>query len=150
MTPVNPRKLNGLYHHDMEIGGDAKTIDEFLNKEFTETKYLDEYKSIDEFEKVFWENPHLRKQIYGFSFDEKNKLFKDTCNIWNIGKLNDLLQNIRQLYGLTSKGVNNSSLIFGQTASTFCIHTYRRLELTSYKLFTLWLTENLVCYFDYC
>lgn len=123
MTPLNQQKSNGLYHHDMEIGGDPKTVAEFLNMEFTETSYLKKIESIDQFEEAFWKKPHMRTQIYGFSFNEKNKLFKRNCSIWNIDQLNDLLQNIRNLYGLMSKGVNKSSLIFGQIGSTFCIHT---------------------------
>lgn len=123
MTPINHNKINGLYHHDIELAGDPKTVDEYLNIEWIETEFLKEYKSVDEFEKFFWNNPHLRSQIYGFSFNQKHKIFKTECNIWNIGKLNDVLQNIRQLNGIMSKGVNNSSLIFGQTGASFCIHT---------------------------
>lgn len=57
------------------------------------------------------------------TFDSKTKLFKENHSSWNVGRLGDILQSIRDNLRIESKGVNRSSLIIGQTGAAFPIHT---------------------------
>lgn len=74
MKPVP--KVAGLYEHLPKGNLAPMSLKSYLKVVWDETKQLMGIKDVDKFEEVFWRNPSARTQIYGFTFDDKKRLFK--------------------------------------------------------------------------
>ncbi|KAI6657992.1 hypothetical protein LOD99_15707 [Oopsacas minuta] len=94
-------------------------------KSFRKLTLSDEYKSpktqdIDELERKYWKNVTFNQVIYGA--DVSGTLFDSDVNIWNISKLDSILQEIPRETGIKIPGVCTAYLYFGMWRSTFGWH----------------------------
>lgn len=79
------------------------------------------HKTHDELERIFWKNIFTNPSIYGA--DVSGSLYDDDVEEFNLTRLNTILDNIGQDYGVTIQGVNTAYLYFGMWKSSFCWHT---------------------------
>lgn len=107
MTPIE------FFEKSKEFILDKDSIDVF-NPKRDATK-----EELDDFEKILFKDFHLRKQIYGTSFEET--LFTPGQISWNLRKL--VKENELYLCGASSEGVTVPMLIFSAGGSTFILHT---------------------------
>ena len=74
-----------------------------------------------EMDRLFWKNIFTNPSIYGA--DVPGTLFDDDFEPFNLTRLNTILDNIQDDYGVTIQGVNTTYLYFGMWKSSFCWHT---------------------------
>ncbi|XP_038075138.1 lysine-specific demethylase 4A-like isoform X2 [Patiria miniata] len=75
----------------------------------------------DDLERKYWKNITYNPPIY--AADISGSLYSKGCNIWNINKLNTLLDVIEEEQGVKIEGVNTAYLYFGMWKTTFAWHT---------------------------
>lgn len=75
----------------------------------------------DDLERKFWKNLTYISPIYGA--DVPGTLTDSDCKIFNINKLNTILDMINQTYNVEIKGVNTAYLYFGMWKASFAWHT---------------------------
>lgn len=79
------------------------------------------HKTHDELERIFWKNIFTKPSIYGA--DVSGSLYDEDVDEFNLTRLNTILDNIGEDYGVTIQGVNTAYLYFGMWKSSFCWHT---------------------------
>lgn len=79
------------------------------------------HKTHDELERIFWKNIFTNPSIYGA--DVSGSLYDDDVEEFNLTRLNTILDDIGNDYGVTIQGVNTAYLYFGMWKSSFCWHT---------------------------
>jgi len=72
-------------------------------------------------DRLFWKNIFTNPSIYGA--DVSGTLYDPDVEEFNLTKLNTILDNIQDDYGVTIQGVNTTYLYFGMWKSSFCWHT---------------------------
>lgn len=79
------------------------------------------HQSPEELERIFWKNIFTKPSIYGA--DVSGTLYDDDVEEFNLTRLNTILDNIGEDYGVTIQGVNTTYLYFGMWKTSFCWHT---------------------------
>lgn len=91
-------------------------------KKLAETKHPTPVHTTEaEIDRIFWKNIFTNPSIYGA--DVPGTLYDDDCDEFNLTRLNTILDNIQDDYGVTIQGVNTTYLYFGMWKSSFCWHT---------------------------
>lgn len=79
------------------------------------------HQSPEELERIFWKNIFTNPSIYGA--DVPGTLYDDDIEEFNLTRLNTILDNISEDYGVAIPGVNTTYLYFGMWKTSFCWHT---------------------------
>lgn len=125
MNITNPIKQkvegeSGLYQQYNLVEKKKISVRNF--KKLAEDKYTTpEHSSYDDLERIFWKNVFIQPSIYGA--DVSGSLFDDDVEQFNLTKLNTILDNIGDDYGVTIPGVNTAYLYFGMWKTAFSWHT---------------------------
>uniref|UniRef100_H2Z698 [histone H3]-trimethyl-L-lysine(9) demethylase n=1 Tax=Ciona savignyi TaxID=51511 RepID=H2Z698_CIOSA len=79
------------------------------------------HESYEELERMYWKNLSFNPPIYGA--DISGSLYDKDVSVWNVAKLNTLLDIIEMDSGVKIEGVNTAYLYFGMWKTTFAWHT---------------------------
>uniref|UniRef100_A0A674EN46 [histone H3]-trimethyl-L-lysine(9) demethylase n=1 Tax=Salmo trutta TaxID=8032 RepID=A0A674EN46_SALTR len=95
-------------------------------REFRKTANSDKfcsprYADFEELERKYWKKVTFNPPIYGA--DVNGTLYDPDVTVWNIGKLNTILDTVEHANGITIEGVNTPYLYFGMWKTTFAWHT---------------------------
>lgn len=91
-------------------------------KKLAEEKYCTpEFTDFSDLERTFWKNVFTQPSIYGA--DVPGSLYDDDVEEFNLTRLDTILDNIGEDYGVTIQGVNTAYLYFGMWKTSFCWHT---------------------------
>uniref|UniRef100_A0A6F9DFV9 [histone H3]-trimethyl-L-lysine(9) demethylase n=1 Tax=Phallusia mammillata TaxID=59560 RepID=A0A6F9DFV9_9ASCI len=79
------------------------------------------HESYEELERMYWKNITFNPPIYGA--DISGSLYDKDVDVWNVARLNTLLDVIEMDSGVKIEGVNTAYLYFGMWKTTFAWHT---------------------------
>jgi hypothetical protein len=99
-----------------ESNGNVKDQDDWagFDYRFNDEEYSD--KRCNELEKTYWRSLTYSSAMYGA--DMPGSLFDDSCTIWNVAHLDNILNNLK----IQIPGVNTAYLYCGMWKSTFAWH----------------------------
>lgn len=110
----------GLYQQLNEEGKKKMLVRNF--KKMAENKHpTPMHTDNKDLDRLFWRSIFANPSIYGA--DVPGTLYDDDCDRFNLTKLNTILDNIQDDYGVTIQGVNTTYLYFGMWKSSFSWHT---------------------------
>lgn len=125
MTIMNPIRQevtgeSGLYQQLNLVHKTRMSVRSFMR--LAEEKHnTPVHQSPEELERIFWKNIFTKPSIYGA--DVSGTLYDDDVDEFNLTRLNTILDNIGEDYGVTIQGVNTTYLYFGMWKTSFCWHT---------------------------
>uniref|UniRef100_F6XFJ7 [histone H3]-trimethyl-L-lysine(9) demethylase n=1 Tax=Ciona intestinalis TaxID=7719 RepID=F6XFJ7_CIOIN len=79
------------------------------------------HENYEELERMYWKNISFNPPIYGA--DISGSLYDRGVDVWNVARLNTLLDIIEMDSGVKIEGVNTAYLYFGMWKTTFAWHT---------------------------
>ncbi|CAK8685556.1 unnamed protein product [Clavelina lepadiformis] len=97
------------------------TVKEFRRMNNTSRYEPPFHESYEELERIYWKNITFNAPIYGA--DISGSLYDKNVNVWNIARLETLLDVIENDSGVKIEGVNTAYLYFGMWKTTFAWHT---------------------------
>ncbi|XP_078488525.1 lysine-specific demethylase 4C [Ciona intestinalis] len=99
----------------------AMTVKEF--RRLTNTVRFEPpfHENYEELERMYWKNISFNPPIYGA--DISGSLYDRGVDVWNVARLNTLLDIIEMDSGVKIEGVNTAYLYFGMWKTTFAWHT---------------------------
>lgn len=104
------------------IFGKTTTAKKYKELVASETNMPPNCDDHNELHRLFWEELDKSVAIYGS--DVNWSFFDETCKIWNMNDLPNILQKgIKEDYGMELGGITNPYLYFGSWKSTFPWHT---------------------------
>ncbi|PIK58173.1 putative lysine-specific demethylase 4C [Apostichopus japonicus] len=109
----------GLYTQ-YNIQKKAMTVEEY-RKLANSSKYCPTNFDYEDLERKYWKNITYNPPIYGA--DISGSIYDKGWKIWNINRLNTILDLIEEEEGVKIEGVNTAYLYFGMWKTTFAWHT---------------------------
>ncbi|KAL5486400.1 hypothetical protein EMCRGX_G018870 [Ephydatia muelleri] len=97
------------------------TFDEFAQMACSDKYKAPNAKNYDELERKYWKNVTFNQPLYGA--DIQGSLTDPAVDVWNINRLDTILDTVAKEYGVSIPGVNTSYLYFGMWKATFAWHT---------------------------
>ncbi|EDW58766.1 probable lysine-specific demethylase 4A [Drosophila virilis] len=97
------------------------TLRQFMEKANSELHQTPRHFDYDDLERKYWKNITYISPLY--AADVKGTLSDEDLNVWNIGRLDTILNLVNTDYGIEIDGVNTAYLYFGMWKSSFAWHT---------------------------
>lgn len=97
------------------------TLRQFMEKANSELHQTPRHTDYDDLERKYWKNITYISPLY--AADVKGSLSDEDLDVWNIGRLDTILNLVNTDYGIEIDGVNTAYLYFGMWKSSFAWHT---------------------------
>ncbi|KAH8372668.1 hypothetical protein KR009_002381 [Drosophila setifemur] len=97
------------------------TLRQFMDKANSELHQTPRHFDYEDLERKYWKNITYISPLY--AADVKGSLSDDDLNVWNIGRLDTILNLVNTDYNIIIDGVNTAYLYFGMWKSSFAWHT---------------------------
>ncbi|EDW01194.1 probable lysine-specific demethylase 4A [Drosophila grimshawi] len=97
------------------------TLRQFMEKANSELHQTPRHINYDDLERKYWKNITYISPLY--AADIKGTLSDEDLDVWNIGRLDTILNLVNTDYGIEIDGVNTAYLYFGMWKSSFAWHT---------------------------
>jgi len=97
------------------------TLRQFMEKANSELHQTPRHYDYDDLERKYWKNVTYVSPLY--AADIKGTLSDEDLDVWNIGRLDTILNLVNTDYGIEIDGVNTAYLYFGMWKSSFAWHT---------------------------
>ncbi|KAM8713023.1 hypothetical protein ACLKA7_013353 [Drosophila subpalustris] len=97
------------------------TLRQFMEKANSELHQTPRHIDYDDLERKYWKNITYIAPLY--AADVKGTLSDEDLDVWNIGRLDTILNLVNTDYGIEIDGVNTAYLYFGMWKSSFAWHT---------------------------
>ncbi|ALC42738.1 Kdm4A [Drosophila busckii] len=112
---------HGLYQQINIQQRRQMTLRQFMEKANSELHQTPRHIDYDDLERKYWKNITYISALY--AADVKGTLSDDDLDVWNIGRLDTILNLVNTDYGIEIDGVNTAYLYFGMWKSSFAWHT---------------------------
>ncbi|XP_075164890.1 lysine demethylase 4A [Haematobia irritans] len=99
----------------------SMTLRQFKDLADSERYQTPKHFDYDDLERKYWKNVTYIAPLYGA--DIKGSLSDSDLNVWNIDRLETILDYVNRDYGIEIDGVNTAYLYFGMWKSSFAWHT---------------------------
>ncbi|EDX06088.1 probable lysine-specific demethylase 4A [Drosophila simulans] len=97
------------------------TLRQFMEKANSELHQTPRHFDYDDLERKYWKNITYISPLY--AADVKGSLSDEELDVWNIGRLDTILNLVNTDYNIIIDGVNTAYLYFGMWKSSFAWHT---------------------------
>ncbi|EDW32543.1 GL10386 [Drosophila persimilis] len=97
------------------------TLRQFMEKANSELHSTPRHIDYDDLERKYWKNVTYVSPLY--AADVQGTLSDEELDVWNIGRLDTVLNLVNTDYNITIDGVNTAYLYFGMWKSSFAWHT---------------------------
>uniref|UniRef100_A0A0B4K7U3 [histone H3]-trimethyl-L-lysine(9) demethylase n=1 Tax=Drosophila melanogaster TaxID=7227 RepID=A0A0B4K7U3_DROME len=97
------------------------TLRQFMEKANSELHQTPRHFDYDDLERKYWKNITYISPLY--AADVKGSLSDEDLDVWNIGRLDTILNLVNTDYNIIIDGVNTAYLYFGMWKSSFAWHT---------------------------
>ncbi|EDW74538.2 uncharacterized protein Dwil_GK21350 [Drosophila willistoni] len=97
------------------------TLRQFMEKANSELHQTPKHFDYDDLERKYWKNITYVSPLY--AADIKGSLSDEDLDVWNIGRLDTILNLVNTDYNIIIDGVNTAYLYFGMWKSSFAWHT---------------------------
>ncbi|TDG48942.1 hypothetical protein AWZ03_004626 [Drosophila navojoa] len=112
---------HGLYQQINIQQRRQMTLRQFMEKANSELHQTPKHFDYDDLERKYWKNITYISPLY--AADVKGTLSDEDLDVWNIGRLDTILNLVNTDYGIEIDGVNTAYLYFGMWKSSFAWHT---------------------------
>lgn len=114
-------RAHGLYQQINIQQRRQMTLRQFMEKANSELHQTPKHFDYDDLERKYWKNITYISPLY--AADVKGTLSDEDLDVWNIGRLDTILNLVNTDYGIEIDGVNTAYLYFGMWKSSFAWHT---------------------------
>jgi len=97
------------------------TLRQFMEKANSELHQTPRHFDYEDLERKYWKNITYISPLY--AADVKGSLSDEELDVWNIGRLDTILNLVNTDYNIIIDGVNTAYLYFGMWKSSFAWHT---------------------------
>eukprot|EP01135_Chromosphaera_perkinsii_P002011 Nk52_evm58s215 gene=Nk52_evmTU58s215 len=109
------------YYQTTNVPKKPMTVAALKTLSETKTRQCPKFENEDDLERKYWKTVTYFSPLYGA--DVVGSLFPESKTVWNVNRLDSILNILPEKYDLHISGVNSSYLYFGMWKSTFAWHT---------------------------
>jgi [histone H3]-trimethyl-L-lysine9/36 demethylase len=99
----------------------SMNLNEFKTLAYSDKQRTPSHIDFADLERIYWEEITSREALYGADISES--LMDKEQKIWNIGKLDNILNDLKDEHDIEIQGLNTPYLYFGMWKTSFARHT---------------------------